>query len=443
MSSSFREPSWPQWLQSYVLDALPSVTSALVFDRRSGAPLGAVGSAAAQCTSAELLRLAALFSAPQRAPRAAPSNLTLSARSAREQLGGSELVLQLAADVRAVAEHSPARVKGEGFVAAACGDAYAALLFTRSAAVDFEVVGLAEKNAALVRSHAPAVPPPPDWAFEVLANSKPTPPPPHGAKNKSSTVVRSEVVAPPTTTTTTTTTTTKSAPVAAAPAAAVTRPCSGCGKAIDLNRESHLKTSVGGFFHVGCLKCASCGIALNGAYAIDDEQRAKCARCQPACAVCSQALRGEYFLLEDNRSVHPHCAPQHVCDGCHAPIEAGETFLQAKGREFHKGCMACEDCKSRIDSFAEIDGPRIVCLPCANSRDHEPAAPDTSASTGVYCHGCRQMIGAGKFVHCLDNKFHVNCLKCRDCQTLLTPQDEIYNKGGEPACAQCGKYKDS
>jgi hypothetical protein len=132
-----------------------------------------------------------------------------------------------------------------------------------------------------------------------------------------------------------------------------------------------------------------------------------------------------------------------VCDGCHAPIEAGETFLQAKGREFHKGCMACEDCKSRIDSFAEIDGPRIVCLPCANSRDHEPAAPDTSASTGVYCHGCRQMIGAGKFVHCLDNKFHVNCLKCRDCQTLLTPQDEIYNKGGEPACAQCGKYKDS
>jgi hypothetical protein len=113
---------------------------------------------------------------------------------------------------------------------------------------------------------------------------------------------------------------------------------------IDIGREAHLKTSVGGLFHPGCLVCSACSTPLSGAYAIDDDGRAKCAKCQPTCDVCRQPLRGTYLLLDDGRSVHQECAPQHPCDGCGRNIDAGVPFMTAKNKEFHKGCMKCEMC---------------------------------------------------------------------------------------------------
>ncbi len=443
---SFRD-SWPSWLSLYVLDPLPSVTCALVFDRSNGSELGRAVKAGSSSQSgatkaSELVKLCDLFAVPAKAARAGPSNHTQSARSARADQGGADAVVCLAGDVRGVSEHSSVRVKGDGFVAARCGASHALLLFTAAAAVDFEVVGVAEKNAALIAKHAPDVPPPPDWALEVLAHAKKTPAPP---TKKAQTAVSATAVvpasshAPPASQTTTTTTTTTT----------TARSCDGCGRSIDLAREAHLKTSVGGHFHPGCLKCATCGTALSGAYAIDDENRAKCASCQPACDVCRHPLRGTYLLLDDGRNVHQECAPQHLCDGCHRPIEAGVPFMTAKSREFHKdGCMKCEQCHRAISEYADIDGPRIVCVACANAHDFDnrgtgsgSGAIDTSADTGVYCHGCRQMIGAGKFVHCLERKFHTTCLKCVSCRTVLTPNDNIYNKDGEPACESCGKFR--
>jgi hypothetical protein len=46
------------------------------------------------------------------------------------------------------------------------------------------------------------------------------------------------------------------------------------------------------------------------------------------------------------------------------------------------------------------------------------------------------MIGVGKFVRCLDRKYHTACLKCVVCRSVLGPEDDIFNKGGDPACSQ-------
>jgi hypothetical protein len=242
-------------------------------------------------------------------------------------------------------------------------------------------------------------------------------------------------------------------PATAATVSGVGVPCDGCRRLIDIGREAHLKTSVGGLFHPGCLVCSTCSTPLSGAYAIDDDGRAKCAKCQPTCDVCRQPLRGTYLLLDDGRSVHQECAPQHPCDGCGGNIDAGVPFMTAKNKEFHKGCMKCEMCHKAINEYADVDGAKIVCLACANQYDFDGrgassgggdggGAIDTSADTGVYCHACRQMIGVGKFVRCLDRKYHTACLKCVMCRSVLGPEDDIFNKGGDPACANCGKYKD-
>ena len=95
------------------------------------------------------------------------------------------------------------------------------------------------------------------------------------------------------------------------------------------------------------------------------------------------------------------------------------------------GCNICMLC---------ID---VICRAAAGGGGGGASNTSTQAqSTGVFCYSCQQEIAPGKFVRCLERKYHSACLRCYSCKALLGASAEIYKKDNEPHCSACGKFKD-
>jgi hypothetical protein len=82
-----------------------------------------------------------------------------------------------------------------------------------------------------------------------------------------------------------------------------------------------------------------------------------------------------YLQLGDGRLVHVDCSPHTKCSACKRRIDAGSSYVEAKGRAFHAECLKCELCGTPLTAFNDDDDPRLACADCTPRLKTTPRAP--------------------------------------------------------------------
>ncbi|XP_071131194.1 PDZ and LIM domain protein 5-like isoform X6 [Mytilus edulis] len=108
-------------------------------------------------------------------------------------------------------------------------------------------------------------------------------------------------------------------------------------------------------------KCAVCGSAIVGecVNALQKTYHPKCF----TCVQCKQQIGGNQFHLEDGK---PYCENdwrqlfQTMCHSCNFPIEPGDNWVEAMGKNYHSGCFNCSTCQIGLEGqpfFAKAGKP--------------------------------------------------------------------------------------
>lgn len=70
------------------------------------------------------------------------------------------------------------------------------------------------------------------------------------------------------------------------------------------------------------------------------------------CTHCKQPIGGNQFHIEEGK---PYCERdwatmfQTMCTGCEFPIEPGDRWVEAMGKNFHSECFNCSTCQVSLE----------------------------------------------------------------------------------------------
>ncbi|XP_061943416.1 actin-binding LIM protein 2 isoform X16 [Apis cerana] len=173
------------------------------------------------------------------------------------------------------------------------------------------------------------------------------------------------------------------------------------------------------YFHIGCFKCAQCNASLaqggffarEGSYYCTKDYRE---RWGTKCAGCGEYVEGDVVTAGDKHAFHPNC---FHCQRCRQPLLGQGTKVSLV-----QGQALCHRC---------VGIPvREASTPIGNSSATRGSG-DGPSDPGA-CAGCGNQLREGQALVALDRQWHVWCLKCHSCDTVL--HGEYMGKDGVPYC---------
>lgn len=134
-----------------------------------------------------------------------------------------------------------------------------------------------------------------------------------------------------------------------------------------------------------------------------------------------------------------------LCGGCKLGINHGDSYVQAKGVNYHTSCFVCNGCKCSISgAFAERDG-HFYCKECLDKMRADvklekkaDVPPPTSSSSDDACGRCGRQVSGKDKVRALKRQFHKDCFKCFQCNCEFV-DNKFYSLDGDPVCLECKK----
>jgi len=248
--------------------------------------------------------------------------------------------------------------------------------------------------------------------------------------------------------------------------------CPRCGGAVFAAEQMLARGTV---WHKTCFNCHECHRVLDSVLACDGPDRdVYCKLCYAkkfgpkgygfgggsAFLQCDTINNGKEpaFININTRSIKAE--EGQGCPRCGGVVFAAEQAL-SKGREYHKLCFSCNDCKRPLDSMLACDGPNeeVYCKACYGKRwgpkgfgyGHSPTlvsvdgaqtdAPlaeklGLKAAEGEGCSRCGYCVYAAEQMISKNRIWHRRCFNCADCHRSLdstnlndAPDNEIYCAG--------------
>eukprot|EP00026_Physarum_polycephalum_P011779 Phypoly_transcript_12023.p1 GENE.Phypoly_transcript_12023~~Phypoly_transcript_12023.p1 ORF type:complete len:345 (+),score=30.09 Phypoly_transcript_12023:61-1095(+) len=194
-------------------------------------------------------------------------------------------------------------------------------------------------------------------------------------------------------------------------------------------------------YHPKCFTCSSCNKLLSGEFT-DLKGSPFCSNCANEVTLSRSGIPGVSYESEADREkreqakiqnelYHNVQAGKEVCNWCRKV--AGIDAVSFSGRYFHPDCFVCGSCGENIGkgTFTDVGGV-AHCDRCS------PKAPASSSSSSM-CTGCRQPISGSHVTALQGNKYHPQCLKCTQCDTVL--KGGFAAKAGKVVCANCASAK--
>jgi hypothetical protein len=192
------------------------------------------------------------------------------------------------------------------------------------------------------------------------------------------------------------------------------------GKAYDLDCYCELFCPV-------CPAC-NCYVVEDGRNALGDTYHQWCLRCSHCGEELTESVRktgeGKLYCEQDFLAL-----VAAECARCHNIIE--RDGLHALEKDWHPECFMCsfEGCTINLGTLDE--GFHVI--------EGDPFCPVHYAEkTGEICAGCEKHIMPGEQLSVLSKFWHGSCLRCfGPCGRMLTTEDRIYARSGNPQCEQC------
>ncbi|CAF1066321.1 unnamed protein product [Adineta steineri] len=178
--------------------------------------------------------------------------------------------------------------------------------------------------------------------------------------------------------------------------------CTKCRQSIT-GSSSDVCQAMGKLYHSDCFKCVLCARILRGKafYRIHD-----------------QVYCEEDYLFTGFQQTIEKC---YICD--HLIMD---QMLQALGHTYHPGCFRCSICNESLDNhpFTIDKDQRLFCL----NDYHNTYAPRCAKCTDPICpdDGCDETIR----VIAMNKNFHIECYRCKDCQSSLSDEQTTALLGG-------------
>jgi len=94
------------------------------------------------------------------------------------------------------------------------------------------------------------------------------------------------------------------------------------------------------------------------------------------------------------------------CGACNKSL-AGVEGIHALGKNWHYDCWVCFHCRKQLGQSKFV------------TRLEKPFCDDICSRKQI-CGGCRKLIGQAKNVEAFERRYHTNCFRCANCNTLLT-----------------------
>jgi len=254
--------------------------------------------------------------------------------------------------------------------------------------------------------------------------------------------------------------------------------CPRCGGAVF---EAERKQSRFRDFHKSCFNCNECHKSLDSTNACDaPDKDIYCNACYGkkfgpkgygfgcgAAFLHSDSLDGPSrnpaeWIRTDTTSIK--ASPGSGCPRCGGAVFAAELKL-SKGREWHKACFNCRDCRRPLDSTIACDGPdsEIYCktdygrrfgpkgfgfghAPTLVSGSVEEQAPNagmqsagmgSKAAPGEGCPRCDFAVYAAEAIPVKDRNYHKKCFCCNECGKALDSTNACNGPDGEIHCKTC------
>lgn len=128
-----------------------------------------------------------------------------------------------------------------------------------------------------------------------------------------------------------------------------------------------------------------------------------------------------------------------ICLACKCSIKAGESYVLAKGNNYHSECFLCVGCKCTITgAFAEKQG-KFYCKPCLDKiKAGVQIEPSPNTLSEDVCARCRADIPKNEKIRALKKQFHKHCFRCFRCNAEFE-DNKFYSQDGDPVCLQCKK----
>ena len=115
---------------------------------------------------------------------------------------------------------------------------------------------------------------------------------------------------------------------------------------------------------------------------------------------------------------------KNSCFVCQRPLTDQRVFY-ALQKGYHADCFKCFFCNNILEQG------RFVAV------NQDPACHDCAIEKlASKCKVCTKSI-VGKVVTVLDYSYHPECLKCAECDIVLTNYQKIYKKNNSPVCPGC------
>jgi len=257
--------------------------------------------------------------------------------------------------------------------------------------------------------------------------------------------------------------------------------CPRCGGSVF---EAEKKQSRYRDFHKSCFNCKECSRLLDSTNACDGPDK------DIYCKLCYSKKFGPKgygfgcgaaFLqadsIQSNQPVREwdsinttsiKAQPGSGCPRCGGAVFAAEMML-SKGREWHKSCFSCCDCKRPLDSTIACDGPDkdIYCKtdyarrfgPKGFGFGHSPtlvsgsadeqvpnagmqtASMGNKAAAGEGCPRCAFAVFAAEAIPVKNRNYHKKCFNCLDCTKSLDSTNACNGPDAEIHCRTCyGKF---
>ena len=236
-----------------------------------------------------------------------------------------------------------------------------------------------------------------------------------------------------------------------------------------------------GLFHPTCFTCEKCSDPISGSFvrAMDTKWHADCF----SCATCSVPLSETFYMHEDK----PFCREHFIDASAEKCYECGEIINEEfvfgiNDRKFHVGCFKCHTCSKPLEQYftkndcafclqdflkqfgedcakcgEKISGAMhavegvpsaeglkwhtdcFTCCVCSKHLDDEVfyhegflyCREDLYNTFASHCKACGKPI-EGPCVNAMDNVWHPECFRCRECNVLL--EGSFMMKGDVPYC---------
>ncbi|XP_064634361.1 muscle LIM protein Mlp84B-like [Lineus longissimus] len=257
--------------------------------------------------------------------------------------------------------------------------------------------------------------------------------------------------------------------------------CPRCGKAVYLAEKKDILNQK---WHKTCVKCLSCGRALDSRTVRDHDGELYCASCHSrdfgtkglGCSVATVTSAIHDGLPEGSPKHKGATSPNPLaarfqgttdtCPRCNKAVYHAEK-VECLNKKWHKHCLKCISCNNALNSRTIRDhDDELYCASC-HSREfgakgygqrmgggvlsveqestspkaqHRSTAPNPLAAkfggASDTCPRCNKPVYHAEKVECLNKKWHKHCLNCVDCGHHVDSRT-VREHAGELFCATC------